>query len=580
MVIALVSGCGAMIPGSPEADSIRLNQVGFYPGQPKHAIVVGAGEGPFFVTTPDLADTVFAGTLGAEAVWPPSGERVRQADFSALSEAGRYVLAVPGVNPSYPFEVRDRVHQAVAAASLKGFYYQRVSMPLEAKYAGPWARPAGHPDTEVIVHASAASVERPAGTIISSPRGWYDAGDYNKYIVNSGITMYTLMALYEHFPAYMAALRLDIPESDNEIPDILDEVLWNLRWMLTMQDPHDGGVYHKLTNPDFDGYVMPHEATEPRYVVQKGTAATLDFAAVMAQAARVFRPFEETLPGLADSCLTAAESAWGWARRHPDILYRQGQINQAFEPAINTGAYGDGNLDDEWRWAAAELYVTTRRDTFLTMYHPLAASVTTVPSWPDVGTLGLISLAHHRAAASVDTTTAGVVQRLIQLASELRSTSLASAYGVAMGGSERDFVWGSNAVAANQGMVLIQAFLLTSEPGFLEAALSNLDYLLGRNATGYSFVTGHGSRSPLYPHHRPSEADGVPEPVPGLIAGGPNPGQQDAANCPAYPSDLPALSYIDHVCSYASNEIAINWNAPMSYLAAAIEAIVSGYPAH
>ena len=61
------------------------------------------------------------------------------------------------------------------------------------------------------------------------------------------------------------------------------------------------------------------------------------------------------------------------------------------------------------------------------------------------------------------------------------------------------------------------------------------------------------------------------EPVPGLLSGGPNPGKQD--KCPGYPSDAPDECFIDDACSYASNEIAINWNAPMVYLAVAIEAL-------
>src|SRR5690606_23356989 len=129
----------------------------------------------------------------------------------------------------------------------------RASMELEEEYAGAWSRPAGHPDTQVEIHTSAAGKDRPAGTFIPSPGGWYDAGDYNKYIVNSGITTGTLLSAYEDFPAYFNALELKIPESKNNLPDLLDEVLYNLRWMLSMQDPADGGVYHKLTTADFEG---------------------------------------------------------------------------------------------------------------------------------------------------------------------------------------------------------------------------------------------------------------------------------------------------------------------------------------
>ncbi|MEK0750764.1 glycoside hydrolase family 9 protein, partial [Mycobacterium ulcerans] len=99
-----------------------------------------------------------------------------------------------------------------------------------------------------------------------------------------------------------------------------------------------------------------------------------------------------------------------------------------------------------------------------------------------------------------------------------------NAFQTIMGQSNHDFIWGSNSVAANEGIVLINAFLLTKNKKYMDSALSNLDYLMGRNATGYCFVTGFGSKSPLHPHHRPSVADGINDPVPGLLVGGPNPG--------------------------------------------------------
>ena len=219
------------------------------------------------------------------------------ADFTKVQKPGQYILVVDGLGNSYPFKISFGVHHPVAVASLKGYYYQRVSMPLEKKYAGKWARPAGHPDTSVQIHPSAATAKRPAGTVISTPGGWYDAGDYNKYVVNSGITMGTLLSAYEDFPSYFDTLDTNIPRGKNPIPDILNEVLYNLRWMLAMQDPDDGGVYNKCTNASFDGMVMPGVTQLPRYVVQKGTAATLDFAAVAAQASRIFRSSKNNYPG-------------------------------------------------------------------------------------------------------------------------------------------------------------------------------------------------------------------------------------------------------------------------------------------
>ncbi|MGI4736974.1 MAG: glycoside hydrolase family 9 protein [Janthinobacterium lividum] len=552
--------------------AIRLNQVGFYPAAPKLAVVVGASAGKFYLTAPGQTKPVFTGELGAARYDSLARQQLRWADFSGCHAVGTFVLSVPGVGVSAPFRISPRVHEAVAEAALKGFYYQRASTALPPTYAGQWSRSLGHPDREVLVHPSAASAQRPAGTMLASPRGWYDAGDYNKYVVNSGITLGTLLSLYEDFPAYCAQLNAHIPESTNAVPDVLDESLWNLRWLLTMQDPADGGVYHKLTNANFDGMVMPTACRTPRYVVQKSTAAALDFAAVMAQASRVFRRFNQPLPGLADSCLHASTQAWEWARQHPATYYRQDALNQQFQPAIKTGAYGDEDVRDEVAWAATELYVTTHDDHYYQASQLLAAAPP-LPTWSQVRGLGYYTLARFtkELTPAAQPALPQVRQRVLALADSLVAGSATRAYGTAMGAA-RDYTWGSNANAANQGIALVQAYRLTNDPKYLRAALTNLDYLLGRNATGYCFVTGSGAQSPQHPHHRLSEGDGVAAAVPGLLVGGPNPGRQDGC---AYPSALAPLAYSDAVCSYASNEIAINWNAPLVYLAAALEALQS-----
>ncbi|WP_242916504.1 glycoside hydrolase family 9 protein [Pontibacter liquoris] len=557
-------------------EQIRLNQLGFYPAASKIAVVVGENQGgKFYLKTADRSKTVYTGTLSDMKAAEFSGRPTRIADFSSYTKPGTYVLEIPGLGRSYTFEIKPDVHRALAAAAIKGFYYQRMSTDLPEQYAGKWHRPAGHPDNNVLVHPAAASAGRPAGTVIASPRGWYDAGDYNKYVVNSGITMGTLLSAYEDFPLYYKAQNLNIPESKNTVPDLLDEALWNLRWMLTMQDPADGGVYHKLTNPVFDGMVMPDQATKPRYVVQKGTAATLDFAAVMAQACRVFREYEKELPGLSDSCLTAATSAWAWAQQNPDVVYDQEAMNKQFDPDVTTGAYGDKDFGDERIWAAAELYTTTKDDSYYKAVNMLPDTKMPLPSWAQVRLLGYYTLLRH---SSNLTPAAGkdlpeIKKRLQQFADQLLDGAAANAYKTAMGKVKEDYIWGSSAVAANQGIALVQAYTQTGNKHYLQAALANLDYLLGRNAVGYSFVTGFGDKATMHPHHRPSIADGIAEPVPGLLSGGTNANAPRQDNCKGYTATAPDEMYLDDDCSYASNEIAINWNAPLVYLAGALEAL-------
>lgn len=583
---AAIAGSAPVAVVNP-SPSIVLNQIGFYPDASKLAVVIlPAGSDSFYVISRPAGDTAFSGKLGVAVASANSSLLVRLADFSGLNKEGTYNILVPGLPHSLPFTVERGVMGPVAVAALKGYYYQRASMPLESNYSGVWARGAGHPDRVVFVHPSAATKERPAGTVISSPGGWYDAGDYNKYVVNSGITMGTLLGAFEDFPDYFDTLHTLIPPvpagaqmagaTAQRLPDILNEALYNLRWMLTMQDPGDSGVYHKCTNAAFDGMVKPGVTKTPRYVVQKSTAATLDFAAVMAQASRIFGKYPEVLPGLADSCLRAARGAWGWASLHPAVVYDQDSMNKLYQPAITTGAYGDKVFDDERLWAATELLASTGEEQYQRVVKEGMGLRLSVPSWSSVGMMGVYSLLRQRAggkglAQGMGQASDVLQQRLLHFADSLVRRQ--SAFHTVMGGRKSDFVWGSNAVAANQGMLLLKAWLLKRDKKYFNAALDNLDYILGRNATGYCFVTGLGGFSPLHPHHRPSISDGVVAPVPGLLVGGPNPGRQDHQVYPFFDAEL---AYIDNDQAYASNEIAINWNAPLVYLAGGVDAIFGG----
>lgn len=557
LTAVLMLACGN---AAGQSATIKVNQLGFAPLASKQAVTPGSQASMFQVVDAASGKPALHGKLGAPLLWTASMERVRLADFSALQAPGRYRIKVRGVPLSDPFTIGAGAYRTLNSAALKGYYFNRSGIALDQRHAGAYARAGGHPDDKVLVHASAASAARPEGTVISSAKGWYDAGDYNKYIPSSGIATYTLLAAFEHFPAYFSGHDIGIPESGNALPDILDEALWNLEWMLSMQDPADGGVYHKLTNRRFDAMVMPAQAMkEPRYVLAKGSAATLDFAATMAAASRVFKPYH---PQLSARMLMAAQAAWKWAAANPAQYFKN-------PPDVVTGEYGDSGLDDERAWAAAELYISSGDDSY---YSAMQAGTVaaTLPAWDDVRGLAWMSLAHHRTHLTPAADQALIASRIEALAASLRSQRKASAYGVAL--QEQDFVWGSNAVVLNQSMMLLQAYRLSGNAENLKAAQAGLDYVLGRNATGYSFVTGFGARPPLHPHHRPSQADTVGAPVPGLLTGGPQAGQQDKATCGApYPSALAGLSYLDDACSYASNEIAINWNAPLVYVSAALD---------
>ena len=416
-----------------------------------------------------------------------------------------------------------------------------------------------------------------AGKTIKSDRGWYDAGDYGKYIVNSGITVFTLLEIYEHFPKYMDSLSWNIPREFPKYPELLEEVRYNLDWMLTMQDK-DGGVYHKVTTLKFGGSVMPEKDDAPRYAIIKNVTATLDFAGVMAQASVVYRNIDKAY---ADKMLKAAESAYAWAKKNPKAFYKQ--------PAdVQTGNYMHDGEDgkDEFRWAAAELYrakvaAGAKSDKAAAGYlKDLKANLFTADGawWGNVNMLAAFRVALDSADFDKDLV-AAAKKVVMDEADKLRAVGDTSGYRLPA--FPWSWNWGSNSAMANNGIVLVHAYLLTGDKSYLDGAQQCLDYLLGKNPMDITYVTGFGYRSPRNPHHRPSESDMVDDPVPGMLVGGPHLGKQDinldgteSWKCPNYAAaDKPALAYIDNRCSYATNEVAINWNAPLAYLAAALEAI-------
>ncbi|MDR1200479.1 MAG: glycoside hydrolase family 9 protein [Tannerellaceae bacterium] len=558
-------------------DSIRLNQIGFYPSEEKTAVVVDGETAykKFSIRNLETNKVVFHGVLSPPRSSSFSPKKTTVLSFSEVETPGRYQIEIPSVGKSEPFVVKEHLLQNIALAGLKAFYYQRTAIPIEEQYAGKWNRPSGHPDEKVMVHPSAVSPGRPAGTLISSPKGWYDAGDYNKYIVNSGFTVGVLLSLFEDYPSYAMHMNTNIPESANSTPDLLDEVHWNLDWMLTMQDPADGGVYHKLTTPGFEEFIKPVDCKKQRYVVAKSVTASLDFAASMAQAARIFTVVEADYPGFSGKILEASRYAFDWAMKNPDALYNQNEMNERFEPAITTGAYGDRSASDEFFWAATELYITTGEEKYFAIAERYAPKQFVLPVWSNVSGMGCMTLIRYgktldeKGKMLADKMKA---QLMVYADNASRNVEL-SPYAAPYGRDAKDFFWGCNSDAAsNQGIVFLYAWLLTNDKKYLTNAIHNMDYILGRNATGYCYITGYGYKSPMHPHHRLSASDDIEEPIPGLLAGGPNPSKQDGCE---YSSDIPDECYMDDEASYASNEIAINWQSLFTYFSAALDASIT-----
>lgn len=565
-----VLGAGAFAAASAVP---LMNQLGFTPDAEKIVIIPGHDANP--VEVRDLGGkSVLKLPAAMVGEWEFSGEETQVYDISAVKTPGSYRLFRNGEYLGNPITVAPDVYEDLTKAALKWFYFQRAGMALEPQYAGKWARAAGHKDDKVVVYgtdaATAATVAKDAGKpapkktkaqYIKSPMGWYDAGDYGKYIVNSGITVWTLLALYEEFTPYMDSLSWNIPRKFEKFPAILEEVRYNLDWMLTMQ-AEDGSVYHKLTSLKFCDAVQPAADTLERFIIGKSATATLDFAAVMAAASRVYSAFDEAF---ASKCLEAAKKAYTWGAANTNVLYKSNPMG------VETGAYNDGNASDELDFAAAELFFTTKDATYS---RPGASR--NIPGWAEMG--GLVTYEKAIRADVFGAEGSAAKDSLLKTADEFVETAM-DGFGVPM--SESFFYWGSNSVAANQGIWLLHAYYVSGDEKYYKAALKALDYLLGKNPLDMSFVTGFGTKSPKHPHHRPSQSDNNSEPVPGMLVGGPQPGGEDIGTnpweCKDYRTGDASTAYFDDECSYASNEVAINWNSPLAYLAGAIEALNQGF---
>ena len=558
---------------------IRMNQVGFAPEQEKTATidVDSLKAAPCEVVILNSAgDTVWSGMASETMVNPVSGKFRQIVDFSELQETGEYSLCIlrsRDVETSR-FRIAEHPYRELTRKALRAFYYQRASMAIEEPYAEGYERKAGHPDDHVLVHASAATAERPEGTVISSPGGWYDAGDYNKYIVNSGFTMGVWLMSYELNKAYFDTLALNIPESGAGVPDMLAEAMYNIRWMLTMQDT-DGGVYHKLTTPNFEKFIRPDQCKQQRYVVLKTTAAALDFAATMALAARVYAPFEKAYPGFVAEAAEAAKRAYAWALEHPEVYYDQPKMNEKYKPAITTGAYDDFDVQDEFYWAATELYLLTREEPYLQMAKEQCPEEYVPAVWGNVGELAHLEwLMHPESLNPLEMIILGGAMAH-HLQPYLDESETISVHRSPYGNREEDFFWGCNSEGCCwRGIECLYVYHLTGEEVYRINAERCLNHILGQNATGYCYVTGFGSKPTSHPHHRLSYSH--PKGThPGFLAGGPNRERQDAeTDGVKYPKNVSAdESYLDEQPSYASNEVTINWNVTLFALSAGLDAL-------
>ena len=553
---------------------IRVDQLGYAPKLPKEVAVTVAGD--YVLTDAEGAEVrTYPGITPKED--EASGDTVAMFDLGELAP-GRYTLT--GGGESREITVSERPWKDVTNALIKGFYYQRCDE-LKEEHAGIYKHPACHtglaeewrkPDPPIPEDVRAQipphflkmleiPPEEPLGEEAPAPRrikgGWHDAGDYGKYVGPGAVTVGHLLYAWKLFPKGCGD-DLNIPETGNGVPDILNENRFELEWILQMQRA-DGAFYHKLTTDHFPPFIMPEEDTQPEYLSPISRTATADAVAALALAARVYRPYDAEF---ADRCLNTALFGWKWLTEHPETRPYRNPFG------LQSGFYGDNEDHDERFWAACELYATTGEETYREAaegFYREGRKLTQF-GWAEVSGLGalccLFDLREKGGELLYDDLKASFLRRSEWALLVVKD----SGYRTAI--PKTEYIWGSILTCMGNAMAMIMNTLITGREDMRAGALAQLNYALGLNALDLSFVTGYGERQIMFPHHRPSGADGIDAPVPGLISGGPN----KKMNYPTVKDrlgDIPAAkSFIDETEFADMNEIAIYWNSPTVFTAA------------
>jgi len=571
------------------APQVRVNQVGYLPRAPKVATVrTDAAAALAFSVEDATGAAVFSGKTRPFGADPASGDRVHFADFSEFARAGSgYLVRVGesarGTLESFPFDVRDDLYEKLKYEALAYFYHNRSGIPITMPFAGDgqWERPAGH------LSDRSVPCWRDCRYALDVSGGWYDAGDHGKYVVNGGISAWTLLNLFErtkHLGTSSADFddgTMNIPERDNGVPDLLDEARYEVEFLLKMQvpegQPFAGMAHHKIHDHSWSALGRePPAYAGNRALHPPSTAATLNLAAVAAQAGRIFARID---PEFSRRCLSAGLRAWAAAREHPD----------RFAPERDNsggGPYDDDVVDDEFYWAAAELFISLE-DPVLRDYavntpffrrfpteldkEEISASMT----WQSTAALGSISLAVVPSALEEEGVDA--VRRSIVAAAD-RYLAIIGKQGyrvpIAMSDSGK-YPWGSNSFILNNAIVLALAYDFTRQDRYAGGVSEAVDYLFGRNPLVQSYVTGYGEIPLEKPHHRfwaESYRNEFPPPPPGVVSGGPNSSLQDPQSRKAGLSGCePQKCFVDHIEAWAVNEITINWNAPFAWVLAFLD---------
>lgn len=542
--------CALLVSGQQlgnEDNHIKIDQFGYRPAAQKICIISNPQTGynsnqPFTNPSPTYEvrrwndNTVaFSGPITAwngGATHGQSGDQVWWFDFSALQEAGPFYIYDPvKLKRSYRFEIDDQVYKNVLKQTVRSYYYQRCGHAKSAPHAQtPW--------TDGLCHQHAQQdldcrlVSNPVVSTSKNLRGgWHDAGDYNKYTNFTFSTLTDLLLAYEENPDAWSD-DFDLPESGNGKPDLLDEVKYELDWLLRMQNAN-GSVLSKVSVTDFSASTPPSADTGFRRYGAESTSSTLTAATLFALAAIQY----QTVTGwttYADTLEAAAIAAWNWADANPSVVFSNAGFSSA-NPEVS--AY---DRTARKVCAAAYLYALTGNTAYRTFFDNNYTSMHMmqwgyVYPFEDPYQDGLLYYTKIAGATSsvknaiLNTYTASVqTNNADNLPAFLNQTDAYRAYL-----SDQNTTWGSNQFRSVQANIFFRMneYNLNgaNAANYANAGQAIVNWIHGVNPTAYCFMSNmgaHGAEFSVPEFYHAWFADGSPldqNPAPGFLPGGVNP---------------------------------------------------------
>jgi endoglucanase len=435
--------------------NIKVNQLGYLPNSVKMAVFRGENlPEDFLVINAETGQTAYSGEIEARGLDQTTGEYISYGFFTDLTAPGRYYIEAQVVGRSYSFAIADNLYDNTLTLAGRQYYLNRCGISLTDEFAGY---------TRSACHTARTPLREDVMTTLDATGGWHQDGSGSKDVVTAAHVVSVLLLAYELHPTLYGD-DTNIPESGNQIPDLLDEIHYAVEWFARMQDPVSGGVYGGVT-------VYPSGDSYTAFVEPLSVPATKMFCAVMAKFSYLYQGYDNAY---ATECLKAADRAWRYlTQNHTDLL------------------------DEMYFQAAAEMY----RAAGYQAYHNVVVQYLNSEGYQNIfGTQVRILDDSRQEGVMLGAATYLLTRKRVDrnLCSEIMKTIMLMAEDITARARRSQYLTAGNERQDNNGELLADMFFLS----FVNYIIPNheygtvvenhLHYLCGRNATGISYIDEAG----------------------------------------------------------------------------------------